>query len=234
MTVTALVSGGKDSIYSAYLADSQGWPVDELVTVVPSDPEAMLFHTPNLDLVELQSRAWGKRHRRVNVSGRGEGPELVALEEAVGSDRGPVVVGAIQSSYQWARVLRAADRAGRRVYAPLWRVRPSRVVREEILAGLDIRLVHLAAEPLTPDLLGRRLDLGLVEELERRSRDVRTLNVAGEGGEFETLVVDTPFFSERIQLDSVEQVVTGATSQLRVVRATLVPKRGDEGRGPAA
>src|SRR5208282_4041678 len=194
----ALVSGGKDSIYAAYLSDTQGWPVDELVTIVPEEPDAMMFHPPNL--------------------------ELVALQEAIEGDRGPVVAGAIQSSYQWARLLRIASGVGRRVYTPLWRKEPVQVVREEIAAGLDIRLVHLAAEPLTPDLLGRRLDLGLVSELERRSREVRPVNVAGEGGEFETLVVDAPFFRERIESEVAERSVTGSTSCLRITKARLVPK----------
>ena len=228
MTVTALVSGGKDSIYSAYLAECQGWPVDELVTVVPRDPEAMLFHTPNLDLVELQARAWGKEHRRVRVRGTGEVSELEALREAVGDAAGPVVVGAIQSSYQWSRVLRVADAVHRRVYAPLWRVRPDRVVREEIAAGLDIRLVHLAAEPLTRELLGRRLDTALVEEIERRSREVRPVNVAGEGGEYETVVVDAPFFAQRIVPETVGEIVTGTTARLEIAKARLEPKA----RGP--
>jgi len=234
MTVTALVSGGKDSIYSAYLADTQGWPVDELVTIVPEDPDAMMFHTPNLDVVALQARAWGKTHRRVPVRGTGEERELEALRSAVEGERGPLVAGAIQSSYQWARLLRVADGAHRRVYTPLWRTDPSRVVREEIAAGLDIRLIHLAAEPLTPDLLGKRLDLGLVEELERRSRTVRPVNVAGEGGEFETLVVDAPFFAERIELEAFERVTTGSTAQLKVAKARLVAKetRSGEPRGP--
>jgi len=231
MTVTALVSGGKDSVYSAYLADTQGWPVDELVTVVPMEADAMMFHTPNLDLVGLQAEAWGKGHRTVPVRGTGEEAELGALRQAIEGDRGPVVVGAIQSSYQWARVLRVADAVHRRVYAPLWRKEPERVVREEVAAGLDIRLVHLAAEPLTPELLGRRLDLGLLEELERRSRRVRPVNVAGEGGEFETLVVDAPFFRAKIDLEETERRITGSTAQLRVTGARLVPKTEPNGRG---
>jgi ABC transporter with metal-binding/Fe-S-binding domain ATP-binding protein len=231
MTVTALVSGGKDSVYSAYLSDTQGWPVDELVTVVPEDPDSMLFHTPNLDLVSLQAEAWGKSHRRVRVRGRGEESELEALREAVGAGPGPVVAGAILSSYQWARVLRVADEAGRRVYAPLWRKEPARVVREEIDAGLDIRLVHLAAEPLTPDLLGRTLDRPLLSELERRNREVRAVNVAGEGGEFETLVVDAPFFSQRIEIDHFERVLDGTTSRMKIDRAHLAPKRSGTPRG---
>jgi diphthine-ammonia ligase len=224
MTVTALVSGGKDSIYSAYLAETQGWPVDELVTIAPEEADAMMFHTPNLDLVALQAQAWKKAHRRVAVPGTGEASELTALRTAIDGDRGPVVAGAIQSSYQWARLLRIAGEVGRRLYAPLWRKDPGRVVREEIAAGLDIRLVHLAAEPLTAELLGRRLDLGLVEELERRSREVRRVNVAGEGGEFETLVVDAPFFEQRIEPEGVERVVTGSTATLRIETARLVPK----------
>ncbi|MGD0250887.1 MAG: diphthine--ammonia ligase [Thermoplasmata archaeon] len=224
MTVTALVSGGKDSVYAAYLADTQGWPVDELLTLRPADPESMMFHTPNLDMVALQAEAWGKAHRSVPVGEPNEVGELVALTEALAGGRGPVVVGAIASSYQWARVLRAADRAGRRVYAPLWRVDPARVVREEISAGLDIRLVHLAAEPLSPELLGRRLDEPLLEELERRSGSVRRLNVAGEGGEYETLVVDAPFFRGRLELRKVETVLTASTARLVVVDAALKMK----------
>jgi diphthamide synthase (EF-2-diphthine--ammonia ligase) len=108
------------------------------------------------------------------------------------------------------------------------------VVREEIAAGLDIRLVHLAAEPLGPELLGRRLDLALLEEIERRSVRVRRTNVAGEGGEYETLVVDAPFFSSRLELDEVEPVVRGATSRLLVHRAHLVPKAPFAGGGRAS
>ncbi len=224
MTVSALVSGGKDSLYAAYLAETQGWPVDELVTLRPRVADSLMFHTPNLDLVALQAEAWGKRHRSEVVSGSDEAAELEALERALSGDRGPVVVGAIASSYQWARVVRVADRLGRRVYAPLWRVDPERVVREEIAAGLDIRLVHLAAEPLTPDLLGRTLDLETLSEIGRRSRSVRRVNPAGEGGEYETLVVDTPFWSKRLELERARREIDRSTARLVVEAARLADK----------
>jgi diphthine-ammonia ligase len=63
---------------------------------------------------------------------------------------------------------------------------------------------------------------------------VRSLNVAGEGGEYETAVLDAPFFSERIEPESVERVVTGTTSQLRFERARLVSKGETSGRGASA
>ena len=231
MTVTALVSGGKDSIYAAYLAETQGWPVDELLTLVPDDPESMMFHTPNLDWVALQAEAWGKRHRRVRVAGRSEADEVEALAGALAGARGPVVTGAIGSSYQWARVLRAADRHGRRVYAPLWRVDPGAVVRQEIAAGLDIRFVHLAAEPLPADWVGSRLDERRLEQLGRLGAAGRGVNVAGEGGEYETLVVDAPFFASRLVLDQASTVVDRSTARLVISSAHLKRKTGG---GPAS
>ena len=230
MTVTALVSGGKDSLYSAYLAETQGRTVDELVVLRPEEPASMMFHTPNLELVALQAEAWGKAHRSVKVEGRGEAAELEALERSIRGPRGWVVAGTIESSFQWSRLLSVAERVGRPVYTPLWRKDPGRVVREEIAAGLDIRLVHLAAEPLGPELLGRRLDLALLGEIERRSASVRRTNVAGEGGEYETLVVDAPFFRSRVEWEEVRRSVEPSTSRLEVRRARLVPKVSAPGK----
>jgi diphthine-ammonia ligase len=224
VTVTALVSGGKDSIYAAYLADTQGRTVDELVTIRPNEPDSMMFHTPNLDLVALQAEAWGKRHRSVGVTGSGEAAELDALRDAIEGNDGWVVAGAIESSYQWARLLEVARRAGRPVYTPLWRKDPARVVRAEIAAGLDIRFAHVAAEPLGPDWLGRRLDAAALQELERLSATVRRTHVAGEGGEFETLVVDAPFFGRRISIDAARRREGSSASGWVVEQAHLEPR----------
>jgi uncharacterized protein (TIGR00290 family) len=233
VTVTALVSGGKDSVYSAYLADSQGLHVDELLTLRPSDPDSFLFHTPNLHLVALQAEAWGKRYRTVGIPDAGEEAEARALEEALRGSNGWVVAGAIASAYQWSRLHRVCFRLGRPLFTPLWGKEPGRVVREEISAGLDIRLVHLAAEPLTPDLLGRRLDVPLLGEIERRARDERAVHVAGEGGEYESLVVDAPFFRGWIEPVETETFRSGGAHGLRIREARLVPKQRSPTRGNA-
>jgi diphthine-ammonia ligase len=223
---TALVSGGKDSIFSAAIADAQGWPVDELLVARPSEPDSMMFHTPNLWLVGLQARAWGKRLREAAVEGVGEAAEVASLASALRGSRGAVVAGAIASSYQWARLARVTHDLGRPLFTPLWGKAPEVVVAAEIAAGLDIRIVQVAAEPLGPSYLGRQLDTALLEELGRVSRERRAVHVAGEGGEFETLVVDAPFFEERIETERTERTVTHSTARLRVTRARLVPKEG--------
>ena len=224
MTVTALVSGGKDSVYSAYLADTQGMTVDELVVLEPADPDSMMFHTPNLSLVALQAQAWGKASRTVPVRGSSEQDETEAVRRALAGARGPVISGAIASAYQWSRLHSVTYAVGRPLYCPLWGKDPGRVVREEVAAGLDIRLVHLAAEPLTAELLGRRLDLEMIQEIEGRGRRIRAVHVAGEGGEYETLVTDLPEWTHRLSLDRVEKEVRGSTSRLVVRDAHLEPK----------
>ena len=233
MGATALVSGGKDSIYSAYLSESQGRPIDELLTIRPVDPESLMFHTPNLHLVELQARAWGKRHREVRVEATGEAAERTALRDALAGSREWVVAGAIASSFQWSRLHSVCFELGRPLFTPLWGKDASRVVREEIAAGLDIRLVHLAAEPLTADLLGRRLDSALLEEIERLGRVVRPVHVAGEGGEYETLVVDAPFLGARIDLARPELRSSGGAHSLVVTEGRLVAKSLPEVRKPS-
>ena len=221
---SALVSGGKDSIFSASLADAQGWPVDELVVLHPSDPDSFLFHTPNLDLVALQGKAWGKEVRAVPIEGSDEAQEVEALRGALQGDHSAVVAGAIASSYQWSRLARLTQELRRPLYTPLWGKEAGRVVRAEIGAGLDIRIVQVAAEPLGPSLLGRRLDLGLLAELEALSANRRSVHVAGEGGEFETLVVDAPFFAQRLVLDTTRIVERGLAARLDVTAAHLEDK----------
>ncbi len=234
MTVTALVSGGKDSIYAAYLADTQGRTVDEFLTLRPPDADSMMFHTPNLTLVELQARAAGRRYRSAPVDGEGETAELAALERALGEDRGWVVAGAIESSYQWSRLLEVVARVGRPIYTPLWRKDAHRVVAAEIDAGLDIRIAHVAAEPLDADLLGRKLDHALLAEIERRSARVRRTHVAGEGGEYETLVLDAPFFASRIEVERAERREEPSRGTWEVRAAHLVPKPSGPGAGGGA
>ena len=225
MTVSALVSGGKDSLYAAFLAEMQGWTVDELVLLWPNDPDSLLFHTPNLSLVALQAKAWGKRLREVRIAGKGEEAEGRELTNVVRA-AGPIVsAGAIASAYQWTRLLRIVDESKRRLYTPLWGKEPARVVRSEIDAGLDIRIVHVAAEGLGPELLGEQLDLRLLERLQNIGLPTRPVNVAGEGGEFETLVVDAPFWRARIKIDQAERTRTGGAYRLSILRAHLEQKR---------
>ncbi len=225
MRLSALVSGGKDSIFSAYLCESHGWPVEELLTLYPADRDSMLFHTPNLSVVPLLAQAWGKRHVHAEVRGTGEEPELQALVEAFNGVRqrgfDGVVVGAIHSSYQWSRVWHAAHIAGLEVFAPLWRAAQPEILREICAAGIDARITSVASEPLTEELLGQRIDAGMIERFRTLSGRVREFNIAGEGGEYESLVVDAPFLRARVEVDTSHVYRSGHQATLVIDTARL-------------
>lgn len=230
---TALLSGGKDSVYAAYLAEMQGWPVAELLVMDPEDPDSWMFHTPNLGMVDLIGRAWSKPVRHVTVPASDAEGETEVLRRALAGSSGPVCVGAMASSFQWARVVRAAYAAGRRVYSPLWRVDPARVVREEIASGLDIRITQVAAEGLPSEWLGEPLDLDRLMEIEERSARGPFVNPAGEGGEFETLVVNAPFFHQRLVIDSAQVLTRGLLATWVIRAAHLEPKPSSERSAPS-
>ncbi len=223
MRVACLFSGGKDSTYAAYVAMQRGWEVACLVTVRPQDPASMMFHVPNLQLTALQAEAMGVPLVE-EPAGPGEGGELEALRRALrrAAVEG-VVVGAIASDYQHSRVNRIGHELGLRVFAPLWRHDPRQLVRDYLHAGLSIVFSSVSAEGLDASWLGRPWDARTVEDL-LRLQETKGLHPCGEGGEFETLVLDAPHFHQALQVLRATPVWSGRSGLWRVEEARLVPK----------
>jgi uncharacterized protein (TIGR00290 family) len=76
---------------------------------------------------------------------------------------------------------------------------------------------------LDSNWLGRTLDLEALEEL-KRIHERFGVNVCGEGGEMETLVVDAPWFRSRLELIEVRYEWDGVRGTYLVEEATLAPK----------
>jgi len=230
MRVAALFSGGKDSTYAAYVAMQRGWEVTHLVTIRPKDPESMMFHVPNLHLTPLQAEAMGIPLVTVDAE-PGEAGELAALKQAVsGLAVDGIVVGAIASDYQHSRVHRVADELGLRVFAPLWRLEPEALLRDYLAAGMRVLVVGVFAEGLGPEWLGRELDDAAVRDLLRLHRQ-KGVSPVGEGGEYESLVLDAPFFHRRLEITAMEKAWRG-TSGHATIRAVLAIAPGRSGAAP--
>ena len=223
MRVACLFSGGKDSTYAAYVAIQRGWEVSALLTLRPADPDSMMFHVPNLSVTALQAEALGFPLIE-ETAAAGETGELDALRRIFRRAAADgIVVGAIASDYQHSRVNRVAEELGLRVFAPLWRQEPSQLVRDYLAAGLRIVFSSVSADGFDATWLGRRWD-------ERTLRDLLDLNrthgvhPCGEGGEFETLVLDAPFFRQAIEVLEATPVWRGSAGIWKVNRAQLVEK----------
>lgn len=204
MKVASMVSGGKDSLYATYLAGREH-DVVTLVAIKSANPESYMFHVPNIDLVKLQARSM--RLPLIFKSTKGvKEEELRDLEDALSEAKekyniGGVVSGAIFSTYQKKRIDGICEKLGLSSLAPLWKRKPRELWDEMFEAGFEVIICAVAADGLTEEWLGRVIDRQAFNIL-LHLHDTCYVCTGGEGGEFETLVVDCPLFKERIVIES--------------------------------
>ena len=226
MRLAALFSGGKDSTFAAHIAEASGHEVAVLFSMQPRRGDSWMFHSVNIHLTRLLAEAWGKPIVEVPTQGEKE-KELEDLQRALAViPVEGVVTGAIASAYQRDRVDRICRTLGIRHVAPLWGVDQGEVLREEVASGMEIIFSAVAAEGLGKDWLGRRLDAEAVAELEAL-HDRFGLNVCGEGGEYESLVLDAPWLLKRLVVRRADPVWDGTSGEYRVREAVLQSKAGD-------
>ncbi len=205
MKVDALISGGKDSMYATYLAIKSGLDVKYVVSVISRNPESYMFHVPNIELTKYQAKAMGIPLIQETTEGIKE-EELEDLKKALEKIRDEidgVVTGAVQSNYQKQRIDKICNELGLKSVAPLWQKNPLELIKQMVADGFEIIITAVAAPPLDEKWLGRRIDDCLNEliELNRKNK----IHVGGEGGEYETFVLNCPLFNKKIEiLDSVK------------------------------
>ena len=90
--------------------------------------------------------------------------------------------------------------------------------------GFEIVLTAVAAEGLDKSWLGRKFIQKDIERLQQLNKKYG-LNVAGEGGETESLVLDCPLFTKKIVLEKIEIIEEDKNRAHLVIRkAKLVSK----------
>jgi ABC transporter with metal-binding/Fe-S-binding domain ATP-binding protein len=229
----SLFSGGKDSSWALYRALEDGLNVTRLVTVHPGD-DSYMYHVPATNLAALAAESIGIDLLEVDPDDLGAeaatdsatqgDAELEPLEAALGElaaeiDLVGVTAGAVQSEFQTSRIEAMCGRLGIDLYAPLWQRDPVTLAEAMLDAGFDILIVQVAAAGLDESWLGRRLDADALDELVGLNERYG-VHPLGEGGEFETLVVDGPHMSRPIELEW-ERVWEGSRGHLRVTDARL-------------
>lgn len=230
----SLFSGGKDSSWALHRAVESGLDVAHLLTVHPP-PSSYLYHVPATELTPLAAESIGLPLREIDAGSVG-GPstdrageagdrELVPLEAALRSmadrmDLAGVITGAVESDFQRDRLGAMCDRLGLALYAPLWERDHLQLARTMLEAGFDVRFVAVAAEGLDASWLGRRWTEAALDDL-RRLNDRHGVHLLGEGGEFETLVVDGPHMNRRIAFEA-DVSWDGTRGQLVINEAWLV------------
>ncbi len=223
MKLASLFSGGKDSTFAAYLAKKQGHEIKYLASIVSSNKESFMYHTANIGLVFMQSRASGIQLVSKQTFGEKE-YEVEDLKILLkGLDIEGVVCGAIESEYQKKRVEKVCNELNLKLFAPLWHRDPEEMLKEMVSSGFEIIITSVAAEGLDKSWLGRKIDESVIKDLVELRKKYE-IHIAGEGGEFETFVLDCPLFAKKIQITDSEVKWQNNSGELIIKDAKLVDK----------
>ena len=221
MRLAALYSGGKDSTLSLYLAKQMGHDIPYIVSILPKGQESWIFHVPNMDIAPLMAEALELDLITAETIGSEE-DDMRSLKEALsGLDIEGIVTGAVWSDYQWDRMNTVCGELDMKVIAPLWRKDQDKVLDELLEAGIRAVIVGCYAEGLDGSWLGREIDKEAAAEL-RSLRDRYGISVIGEGGEYESLTLDSPLHRRSLSITECEKEWKKGSGTLTVKKAELI------------
>lgn len=282
LNVIALISGGKDSIYSILHCLQNGHRVVALGNVYPlprdsnisqqshvkqevepdeDDLNSYMYQTVGHTVIPLYEQALGIPLYRQPIVGRAvargstyeqpangvdETESLVPLLKRIivaHPEANAVSTGAILSTYQRTRVESIALRLGLVPLSFLWKYpllppeSQTSLLVDMASVGLDARIIKIASWGLNESFLWQNVASGeVMRKIERAMARFRTNEdgaALGEGGEFETLVLDGPdhLFKGRIVVEEEDRrVIQGSadTAWVRINKARVEMKTFNE------
>lgn len=224
----ALISTGKDSLYAAYVMHQQNYGLSCAISVYSKNLSSYMFHTPNINLVKLQAEAMNLPLVAVETKGEKE-KELLDLKKAMVLAKEKhkidgIITGALYSTYQRDRIEKLADSLGLKIFSPLWHINQETEMRELVNQGFDVIISAVAALGLKKSDLGKKIDKKFIDRMVKLNQEIG-INIAGEGGEFESLVLDCPLFDKKIKILKSEIIVEDENTGIyNVTEAKLIGK----------
>jgi ABC transporter with metal-binding/Fe-S-binding domain ATP-binding protein len=196
-----LFSGGKDSMYAAWLAKKEGYKISCLISIVSENEESYMFHTPSIRRVEEQAKSMGIHLIIVKTKGKKE-KELIDLEKSIklaikDYDIEGVISGAVESVYQASRIEKICNKLKIACFNPLWQKNQLELLEDLIKNGFEVIVVGVFAYPFDEKWLGRKIDVKFINEIKKLQEKYK-INVAGEGGEFESFVLNCSLFKKKL------------------------------------
>jgi ABC transporter with metal-binding/Fe-S-binding domain ATP-binding protein len=227
MRLAALFSGGKDSTFAIYKAKQAGHEIACLITMHPAGDDSALFHYPNSRMTKHLAEAM-KIPVLDFVSGIGKHVESEALAQAVAKAKSTyniqsVLSGGIASVFQKNAFEQACKEHGVKPVAPLWGADPEKYMSELLDSNFSIMIVGVSAMGLEKEWLGRVVDREALVQLVKLSKKYG-FNLAFEGGEAETLVLDCPLYTKRLKIIRSHTRWDGQRGIFEILEAELVQK----------
>ncbi|HEC75767.1 MAG TPA: TIGR00289 family protein [Thermoplasmatales archaeon] len=222
MNVACLTSGGKDSIYALYVALHYGWNVKCLISIKPKKISWM-YHMENIHLIPLISKSM-ELPLLMKESEAEKEKELNDLKELIEkANVDGVISGAVASEYQRTRIERICHDVGVKSFTPIWHKNEEMLLNDMLNVEFEILITAVAGHGLDERWLGRKIDYETLKEMTELNKKYE-VNISGEGGEYETIVVDCPLYKYRIEIEEANVFWDGSRGSYEIRKAKLVKK----------
>uniref|UniRef100_A0AC34FTU3 Diphthine--ammonia ligase n=1 Tax=Panagrolaimus sp. ES5 TaxID=591445 RepID=A0AC34FTU3_9BILA len=224
MKVVGLISGGKDSIYNLYRCKEEGHEIICLANLKPktgTETDSYMYQSVGHECIEAIAQVMQlPLYRRIIEGGscqigdkyiidKNDEVEdlfilLKAVKEAFPDVKG-VSVGAIASTYQKTRVENVCERLKLIPLCYLWDANQGELLQEMLNNKIDAITVKIACFGLQHQHIGAYLN-----DLQPLLIDLHEkygVHICGEGGEYETLVLNCPLYREALKIKNVKTTV---------------------------
>lgn len=209
MKLAVLFSGGKDSTYALFKSMKQH-DITCLISIISKNKNSYMFHTPNINLTKLQATSLNLPLIQKTTLGKKE-EELKDLKLAIKEAKEKyniqgIVTGALASSYQKQRIQKICDELNLHCLNPLWQHNQEKLMREIINNNFKFIITSIAADGLNKDWLGKEItdkDVDLLVKINEKNE----INIAFEGGEAESLMIDGPIFQKKLKIIEAEKIM---------------------------
>ncbi|MDN5212218.1 diphthine--ammonia ligase [Fulvivirgaceae bacterium BMA12] len=197
-------SGGKDSCFALMQAVNQGMQPRALLNMMNENGKVSRSHAIPRSVLQQQARAMGDIPLYMVPASWSdyEREYIAALKKIERAQQIECVIFGdidLEPHREWEeKVSRAANLEA---VLPLWQMDRITLVHQMIAAEIEAVIVSCNTK-LGLDFLGRGITAGLIEELTALGIDA-----CGENGEFHTLVLNCPLFSNRIDVIFGEKLV---------------------------
>jgi diphthine-ammonia ligase len=208
--------------------EKQGYKISCFITIDSKNKDSFMYHTPTIILAKLQAKAFGVPLIIAKTKGKKE-DELRDLEKAIVLAKKKYKIegicsGALFSNYQRSRIEKLCEKLAIRSFTPLWHLNQKNYLKQTVKNGFKTIITKIACYGLDASFIGKEITPKIIESLVVLEKKIG-INVAGEGGEYETLVLDMPLFKNKIVIEKAEKKMENDfTGTLEIKKSKLVEK----------
>jgi diphthine-ammonia ligase len=198
-------SGGKDSCFALLQAIQQSYTPKVLLNVLNEEGKISRSHGIPVAILQAQAKAAGlplhaissswEEYEKHFTTALSTLKEQYQLSYAVFGDID------LQAHRDWEE--KVCTNAGLTAVLPLWQQDRRALVNQMLESGIVTQIVS-CNETMGERFIGQLITPALVDELEAMGVDA-----CGENGEYHTLVLNCPLFSERINVTVTEKLLHG-------------------------